>query len=56
VSCRVPDLAVVFHVRLTDGSVVDVACRPRATTPQQPGPGPADRDDDDLDALVAGAS
>lgn len=28
VSCRVPDLGVVFSVRLTDGSVVDVQCRP----------------------------
>ena len=26
VSCRVPDLAVVFHVRLTDGSVADLRC------------------------------
>ena len=28
VSCRVVDLGVVFHVRLTDGSVVDLHCRP----------------------------
>lgn len=26
VSCRVPDLAVVFHVWLTDGSVGEVRC------------------------------
>jgi predicted lipid carrier protein YhbT len=26
VSCRVPDLAVVFSVRLTDGHVGDVSC------------------------------
>ena len=28
VSCRVPDLGVVFSVRLSDGSVADVDCRP----------------------------
>lgn len=28
VSCRVPDLAVVFHVRLTDGDVAELQCRP----------------------------
>jgi predicted lipid carrier protein YhbT len=53
VSCRVPDLAVVFHVRLTDGSVVDMACRP-----EQEGVAPAQvrlaAASDDLVALVAG--
>ena len=28
VSCRLVDLGMVFHVRLTDGSVVDLQCTP----------------------------
>jgi SCP-2 sterol transfer family len=28
VSCRLVDLGMVFHVRLSDGSVVDLHCRP----------------------------
>lgn len=53
VSCRVPDLAVVFHVRLTDGSVVDLQCLAEhdTTPPAQVRLAAAS---DDLVALVAG--
>ncbi len=54
VSCRVPDLAVVFHVRLTDGSVIDLHCRGERDTS-----GPAEVRltalSDDLVALATGA-
>ena len=53
VSCHVPDLAVVFHVHVVDGSVVDMACRPA-----QDGAGQAQvrlaAASHDLVALVAG--
>jgi predicted lipid carrier protein YhbT len=53
VSCRVPDLGVVFHVRLSDGHVVDLQCRPEqdAGTQAQVRLAAAS---DDLVALVAG--
>ena len=54
VSCRVPDLSVVFHVRLTDGSVVEMQCRGE----HDPGSQAQVRlaaTSDDLVALVAGA-
>ncbi len=53
VSCRVPDLAVVFHVRLTDGSVVDMQCRPEHDGAAQAQVRLA-ATSDDLVALVAG--
>ena len=53
VSCRVPDLDVVFHVRVVDGSVAEVRCRP-----EHDGAAPAQvrlaAVSDDLVALVAG--
>ena len=53
VSCRVPDLAVVFCVRLTDGHVGDVLCQalPDADVPAQVRLAASS---DDLVALVAG--
>ena len=54
VSCRVPDLAVVFHVRLTDGSVVDLRCRDEQDTADQAQVRLA-ASSDDLVALVSGA-
>ena len=53
VSCHVPDLAVVFDVRLTDGSVVDMACRPEQDDVTQAQVRLAAASDD-LVALVAG--
>jgi predicted lipid carrier protein YhbT len=53
VSCRVPDLAVVFHVQLTDGSVVDLQCRPEHDE-QAPAQVRLAAASDDLVALVAG--
>ena len=53
VSCRVPDLAVVFHVRLTDGSVVDLSCRTAEEDVAQAQVRLA-ATSDDLVALVAG--
>ena len=54
VSCRVPDLAVVFHVRLTDGSVVDLHCRGEQVT-AEPAQVRLAASSDDLVALVTGA-
>ena len=53
VSCRVPDLAVVFSVRVCDGSVVELDCRPEhhAVAPAQVR---LTAGSDDLVALVAG--
>ena len=53
VSCRVLDLAVVFHVRLSDGSVVDLDCRPEDEAAPQAQVRLAARSDD-LVALVRG--
>ena len=54
VSCRVPDLGVVFSVRVTDGSVDDVSCRPEHD-PAEPAQVRLAAASDDLVALVAGA-
>ncbi len=54
VSCRVPDLAVVFHVRLTDGSVVDLHCR-GAQDAGDPAQVRLAALSDDLVAIVTGA-
>ena len=54
VSCRVPDLAVVFQVRLTDGSVVDLRCRDEQETAAQADVRLA-ASSADLFALVSGA-
>jgi hypothetical protein len=53
VSCRVPDLAMVFHVRLSGGSVVDLHCRGEqdAAEPAQVRLAAAS---DDLVAIVTG--
>jgi predicted lipid carrier protein YhbT len=53
VSCRVPDLDVVFSVRLTDGHVGDVVCQ---TGPEADGQAQVRlaASSDDLVALVAG--
>ena len=54
VSCRVPDLGVVFSVRLHDGSVEDVRCRPEHD-PAETAQVRLAADSDDLVALVSGA-
>ena len=53
VSCRVPDLAVVFSVRVTDGDVVELDCRPEHH-PAAPAQVRLAATSDDLVALVAG--
>ena len=53
VSCRVPDLEVVFHLRLIDGHVVDMQCRPEQDDLSQAQVRLAAASDD-LVALVAG--
>jgi len=53
VSCRVPDLAVTFSVRLSDGHVVDLQCRPVGEAAPQAQVRLA-ATSDDLVALVAG--
>lgn len=53
VSCRVPDLAVIFHVRLTAGHVDDVQWRPEHTAAEPAQVRLAARSDD-LVALVTG--
>ena len=53
VSCRIPDLAVVFAVQLADGRVVELQCRPE----DDAGPPAQVRlaaRSDDLVALVSG--
>ena len=53
VSCRVPDLAVVFHVRLTDGMVVELQSRDEQDVAEQ-AQVRLTATSDDLVALVAG--
>ena len=54
VSCRVPDLAVVFHVRLTDGSVTGLQCRPESGDAEAEAQVRLSAASDDLVALVSG--
>ena len=53
VSCRLVDLGVVFHVRLADGSVADLHCRPEHEPTGQAQVRLA-ATSDDLVALVSG--
>lgn len=53
VSCRVPDLRVVFSVQLTDGRVVELQCRAEHEPAQQAQVRLA-ATSDDLVALVTG--
>ena len=53
VSCRVLDLGVVFSARVSDGSVVELECRPEASA-VTPASVRLAATSDDLVALVAG--